>query len=773
MANGKPKTSRRRDTRRTTSQSERWWSKYKLSQPVLWSALWVALLTFFGGLMVLSGQSRPKYKVGEPLNAAVVSRVPFKSVDLEKTSKKRRDEAARQLSVYRPNTPYFEKLRNDLLALGRLARNEEIESLVNVPQDTQKRLWLNTVAKFQALRAFVNNPANVPWETLVDQFMEAYASIAVVRPQEQVAVDEVRFTSPVIIRHAVRGNDEVRQPEDLIDVTKDRKVLEARLEVFLAEKLPPAVSRLLLDNAIDIQNPQPTYELDVAETSRRREIRAAAVPTQEIEIQSYQVLVRGGPNQKLSEMDVLLLEKEEATYLDQLGLAKRWLIRMGNFGLMFVVSLGLWIYIGVYKPRVSDKPWRGASLMLLILGAQVIAVVTTLASPTNVNFTAVFPVLLVTTLIAIAYDRRFALAVGAIVTVIVMLSLGRGVESGIVLLTGVTVTASLLNEVRTRSTLVLTGLWSGVAMVVTAGLVGLTDLNLDSESQFQSILWNQCLVFLAAVATGMFVQALLPAVETIFRVTTFMTLKDLNDSGKPLLRRLAQDAPGTYQHSLRIADMAEAAATAIGESGLLCRVGAMYHDIGKINKPQYFVENQGGGPNKHRKLKPAMSLLVIVGHVKDGMEMAREAGLPRDVRHFIESHHGTTLVEYFYHAAKKQSEGDEDVATPTEFEYRYPGPKPQTKEAAILMICDCVEGAARAMPEPTPVRLEQLVHKLLTKRLMDGQFDDCNITLKELHLVEQAIVKMVCAIYHGRIAYPSDRERTNPAPSSQPASAAV
>src|SRR5690606_27194625 len=170
--------------------------------------------------------------------------------------------------------------------------------------------------------------------------------------------------------------------------------------------------------------------------------------------------------------------------------------------------------------------------------------------------------------------------------------------------------------------------------------------------------------------------------------------------------------------------------------------------------PAYFVENQGGGPNRHNKLSPAMSLLIIVGHVKDGIEMAREYGLPSLVRHFSESHHGTTLVEYFFHAARQQRDA-QGAAAPTEFEYRYPGPKPQTREAAILMICDGVEGAARALSEPTPVRLEQVVHTMAQKRLQDGQFDECNLTLQELHRIEQSMIKTLCAIYHGRIKYPS------------------
>jgi putative nucleotidyltransferase with HDIG domain len=183
----------------------------------------------------------------------------------------------------------------------------------------------------------------------------------------------------------------------------------------------------------------------------------------------------------------------------------------------------------------------------------------------------------------------------------------------------------------------------------------------------------------------------------------------------------------------------------------------MYHDIGKINKPLYFIENQGGGPNRHTKLSPAMSLLIIVGHVKDGIEMAREYGLPAVLRHFIESHHGTTLVEYFYHAAKKQKEAEDEHA-PSEFEFRYPGPKPQSREAAIMLLADSVEAAARALAEPTPVRLEQLVHTIANKRMMDGQFSDCNLTLQELNKIEQAITKTLCAIYHARIKYPSATE---------------
>jgi len=248
-------------------------------------------------------------------------------------------------------------------------------------------------------------------------------------------------------------------------------------------------------------------------------------------------------------------------------------------------------------------------------------------------------------------------------------------------------------------------------------------------------------------------------IERAFDITTGMTLIELRDPKQPLLRELQQRAPGTYNHSLNVASIAEAAADAVGADPLRTYVGALYHDVGKMNKPEYFVENQSGGINKHDKLSPAMSLLVIVGHVKDGVELAREYALPRSLFPFIEQHHGTTLVEFFYHRARKQAEeqagGADDKDMPSEIEYRYPGPKPQSKETAILMLADAVESATRTLSEPTPSRIDALVRSLANKRLMDGQFDECDLTLRELSAIVESISKTVASIYHGRIAYPA------------------
>ena len=260
---------------------------------------------------------------------------------------------------------------------------------------------------------------------------------------------------------------------------------------------------------------------------------------------------------------------------------------------------------------------------------------------------------------------------------------------------------------------------------------------------------------------------ILPFVEKSFRITTGMTLLELADASHPLLRRLATEAPGTYSHSWQVASLAESAAEAIGANGLLCRVAAYYHDVGKIHKADYFVENQQPGQqNRHINLTPSVSFLIIKGHVADGAELAREYNLPASIQPFIAQHHGTTLVEYFYQQARQQQERrGEDPEAIGETEFRYPGPLPQSKEVAILMLSDAAESATRAMKQPTPGGIETLVHDLAMRRLTDGQFDDCGLTFRELARVERSLVKTLMSLYHGRIAYPSTAAITNaPAP---------
>jgi cyclic-di-AMP phosphodiesterase PgpH len=240
-------------------------------------------------------------------------------------------------------------------------------------------------------------------------------------------------------------------------------------------------------------------------------------------------------------------------------------------------------------------------------------------------------------------------------------------------------------------------------------------------------------------------------------VLTDISLLELGDVAHPLLQELVRRAPSTYNHSITVGTIAEAAADAIGARGLLVRVGAYFHDIGKMLKPGYFIENQGDEVSRHETLVPAMSSLVIIAHIKDGANLARQHHLPEPIIDFVLQHHGTTLVGYFFERASQQSKQNPDAGEVDESTFRYPGPKPQTKEAAVLMLADAVESASRTLVGPTPARIESLVREIAERRLEDGQFDDSGLTLRELRTIENSMIKTVTAIYHGRVKYPDQR----------------
>ncbi|MBI2562692.1 MAG: HDIG domain-containing protein [candidate division NC10 bacterium] len=251
----------------------------------------------------------------------------------------------------------------------------------------------------------------------------------------------------------------------------------------------------------------------------------------------------------------------------------------------------------------------------------------------------------------------------------------------------------------------------------------------------------------AVLATG-----LLPLLEHSFGRTTDFTLLELSNLNEPMLRHLVLVAPGTYHHSIMVGTLAEAAAEAVGANALLCRVGAYYHDIGKTRHPAYFIENQSDAMNRHDKLAPSLSRAILMAHVKEGVEMARAYGLPEVLVDLIPQHHGTRLVSYFYQRARERT--DPDLHAVKEEDYRYPGPRPQTREAAILMLADAVEAAARTLSDPTSARIQGAVQKIITGIFVDGQLDECDLTLRDLHLIANNFVRILTGIFHHRVDYP-------------------
>ncbi|MCF7869495.1 MAG: HDIG domain-containing protein [Candidatus Omnitrophica bacterium] len=255
------------------------------------------------------------------------------------------------------------------------------------------------------------------------------------------------------------------------------------------------------------------------------------------------------------------------------------------------------------------------------------------------------------------------------------------------------------------------------------------------------------------ILSSIIVLGILPIFEFIFKVLTNISLLELSDFNHPLIRRLILEAPGTYQHSLVMANLSEAAAEAIGANSLLARVGAYYHDIGKLIKPQYFVENLVNYKDMHKKLKPSMSKLIIFNHVKEGVELAKKYHINPQIINFIRQHHGKTLVYYFYHRAKEV-----DPSNKHEEEYKYPGPKPQSKEIAIVALADSVEAISRTVSEPNPARIEEMIREIVRKRFMEGELDESNLTLKDLEKITQSFIRILNATFHTRINYPKDKK---------------
>jgi putative nucleotidyltransferase with HDIG domain len=258
---------------------------------------------------------------------------------------------------------------------------------------------------------------------------------------------------------------------------------------------------------------------------------------------------------------------------------------------------------------------------------------------------------------------------------------------------------------------------------------------------------------LGGAMTPVFVLGIAPIVEGLFGYTTDIKLLELANMDNPILKDLILQAPGTYHHSIIVGSLAEAGAKSIATNPLLARVSSYYHDIGKLKKPLYFIENSGGSENKHDNLSPHMSSLILISHVKDGLELARESGLGQRVAHIIQQHHGTSLISYFYQKAKEKE--NPEVESLNEEDFRYPGPKPQTKEAGIVMLADAVEAASRTLSEPTPSRISGLVQRITNTIFLDGQLEECELTLKDLQKIEESFSRTLTAIFHQRIDYPT------------------
>ena len=349
---------------------------------------------------------------------------------------------------------------------------------------------------------------------------------------------------------------------------------------------------------------------------------------------------------------------------------------------------------------------------------------------------------------------------------------GNGMHYMVMSLVAGIVIVLLTKNVRRRGALLRAGFYAGLIILVLGVIFELIGIPQDAVL-FQEMVKKMLGALGVSLLIAMIVSGILPALESLFGVTTDISWLEMSDLNHKLLRKMQIEAPGTFHHSLIVASLAEAAAEEVGANATVCRVCAYFHDIGKLKKPTYFIENQGD-ENPHDNLTPSMSALVIIAHVKDGVDLAIKHKLNPRIVDVIREHHGDSLVYYFYHKARealrdaedkagKGIENVEDLPAIDEKNFRYAGPRPRTAESGIISLADCVESASRTLGKPTPAKIKALVDDIVTKRIKDGQLDDCNLTLKDMKKIRESFAKTLRSMLHSRIDYPKDEDRKNDA----------
>jgi len=437
-----------------------------------------------------------------------------------------------------------------------------------------------------------------------------------------------------------------------------------------------------------------------------------------------------------------------------------------------LICILLLIYIGFHFARGNISKFRPDSRDLLFLAvvflSQFVLVKVSIFISTGMGNTFAYidstvyfyaiPFALGAMLVRIVLNSETAFLFAVCCAVFVGILFGNSLLMALYALAGSLVGAHGVRQCQARTTLYRAGLWIGLTnMALLLGIHFLTGRNFELE-----LLWKLGFGFFGGLASAVFVNGTVPLVESFFKYTTDIKLLELANMNAPILRQLMIEAPGTYHHSILVGNLAESAAESINANPLLARVSAYYHDIGKIKKPLYFIENSGGKRNKHDKLAPSMSALILTSHVKDGVELAREHKLGAELIDIIQQHHGTTLIKFFYDRAKSQANpGMQQI---DERDYRYHGPKPQTREAALIMLADAVEAASRTLTDPTPARIQGMVQKLINNIFIDGQLDECDLTLKDLNLIAKSFNRVLSSSFHHRVDYPEPvhivRERT-------------
>jgi putative nucleotidyltransferase with HDIG domain len=738
----------------------------------------IGFLALAAAVTVLLAFPTPvSYQVGDVSAHTIRADRGFRLVDQSATERERRQAAARVAPVFVLDdiqTAVLEDEAETVFRRGRELTVPPAAGTVPPPEASETRL-----PDLRALETMFYKTFNVPfesgaWEALVRLRFSAALERQVLSLAAEVMGQglldrpnpfsgrQPRAAAVVVL--SSRREYTVPAAAGLLDTDAAGRFLEVRSRMLQARwnKDETALIAALAKGLM-----QPNLKPDGRETERRMEEARASAPVSYFNVRAGEVIVREGS----------VITPEAVEKIKGMGGPADWHAWFFRFlGLFLVLSVFFNVSVVlspvVPKNRFQPLPVKEQAFLALLL--MLVALLAHSGQTMSVSLAWDFdfidartvfyamPITTVTMLTAIFFGTRKATfaALFAAVAAGAVSPAGERLTALLYCYNGAIAATWCLRNMNERGHLIPAAFWVMVVNCLT--LFGLTLFN-EAQWNLQTA-YNFGAACLSGVLSAVVTSGLIPLIEAAFGFNTTLMLLELGNLDRPLLRELMLSAPGTYHHSVIVGAMVEAGAEAIGANPHLAKVGAYYHDIGKIKKPLYFVENQSG-ENRHDTLAPSMSALILIGHVREGAEIARENGLPRNLIDIVEQHHGTSLMAFFYHKAKEQrQEGQPEV---NEGDYRYPGPRPRSKEAGLVMLGDICEAATRSLSEPTPAKIKNLVRQLVNQIFNDGQLEECSLTTREIAEVVNTFTTILIGIYHHRVAYPGGAKK--PAAPDKPA----
>ncbi|MBN1881868.1 MAG: HDIG domain-containing protein [Deltaproteobacteria bacterium] len=596
-------------------------------------------------------------------------------------------------------------------------------------------------------------------EESVKLLLENLYGLYIVESYTQI-IEDIVNTNIVLINSQTKAETILASTDHVVNLNDARDIIAEN-----ASTSAPNASRAVLAVAVDFSQilikPNVTY--NPTETENRRNSARESVKPVMISINKGEMIIRDGEK----------VEKRHVTILDAIIESESdyniYFAYQGILLLIIIMTYAVYVFSvrNIKKLTLRNKDFLFIGLTLLLFSAFTKiflflkdALVDEFILIPEPAYKFILPIVAGAMLVRIVINSESAVIYAVLSSIFTGIMVGGDIFFSVFIFIGSLIGAHLVAQTKQRSTIVYAGLMVGMINVLTIVSIYISRLNLLSQdilttitTDTKTMVSNIIFGFSAGIISSVVVLGITPLVELLFRYTTDIKLVELSNLEHPLLKEMVIRAPGTYHHSIIVGNLAEAAATAIGSNPLLARVSSYYHDIGKIKKPNYFIENITDGNNPHDRLTPHMSALILISHVKDGVDLARRYRLGQEIIDIIMQHHGTHLISFFHQKALEMAETTKGM-TVEEKNFRYPGPKPQTREAGIVLLADNVEAASKVLSDPKPARIESMVQNIIDRIFLDGQLDQCELTLKDLDAITRSFTQVLTGIFHQRIDYP-------------------